>query len=247
MKLKTGIIFAFFLLFTYNFSFSQLENTLSKDEIQEQLNFKSQMENINQIKMFFCNDGLSNDKLEKQLFLDLNPGKSQDICLLFSNFGEKDVNLKVGFSHGEIDKQGLYVCDQDMGTGNNFSKIIYSAQTDNLNNIYFNLPQGKQKQFNITIKAPKDLTGRNLGCIGYMINGDVSRASGSVFDVILRKVATIDFSATGDIYQFGFLDNGKIYIQEHKKDILRAIIIILSLSLIKNLIPKNKSKRKSKK
>lgn len=247
MKLKTWIIFAFFLLFTYNFSFSQLENTLSKDEIQEQLNFKSQMENINQIKMFFCNDWLSNDKLEKQLFLDLNPWKSQDICLLFSNFGEKDVNLKVWFSHWEIDKQWLYVCDQDMWTWNNFSKIIYSAQTDNLNNIYFNLPQWKQKQFNITIKAPKDLTWRNLWCIWYMINWDVSRASWSVFDVILRKVATIDFSATWDIYQFWFLDNGKIYIQEHKKDILRAIIIILSLSLIKNLIPKNKSKRKSKK
>jgi hypothetical protein len=227
-------------------SFSFAQNISWGAVIQEDLGgMQWQMARVGKVKLFFCNDGIAKEKLKKELtWINKRPWQKQDICMIIWNIGETKNTITVWFSSWVLNQAGQRICDQDMWADNNFSKLIYMPQSDNLNNIEIPLNPWETAVKKAYIYIPKTYSGNLMGCVSYRIKGDVSRGSWGIFDVVIRKIWKINITVSWSPYNYQRLDDLKENISFNKNGILKILIWIIWLRLIISVVQSLKHKKK---
>ncbi|MFZ2151050.1 MAG: hypothetical protein WAZ12_01950 [Candidatus Absconditicoccaceae bacterium] len=198
------------------------------------------MEKIERIAYAFCNDGILKEKTE----ITARPGERKEICVTFGNKNPESVNIIFGFPNGTIDKEGRILCDVDL-TGNTYIKSLLKGDTKS--DFYFDLMPKQQIVKKFYIAIPKTQTGNIYGCGSFKIKGNLQKAaSGSMFNIEIVKKATIDISITGNIYNYGLLDDIKYAIADNKQNILKGFIIVVGLWLVISIIQSSFKKKHRK-
>lgn len=222
------------LISTSVFAAEQL--SWDKLNVQPDIDQKA-MGDINNTFLRFCNNGTTANNL--QLFLSSRPGKTQKICTVFFNNQETDTNFFIWFSEAKKNSYGERLCDDD-STNNAFSKLIredYAAAP-----IFIKAHESMKKTFTITI--PKDATGYVIGCLAYNIDSSYSKSTGSVFGIMIRKVAPIQITVTWNVYQFWWRDDLKDACITNKNGILKVLIAVLALRLVVTIVKTAGTKKK---
>jgi len=143
---------------------------------------------MNSVWFRFCNDGMSGDQLKSDMVLSVEPWQDKNLCLYFFNVGDKAVDFVYWYSEGKIWKYWEKMCEADMTTGNNFSKLIPLANERRVK------VSGKSyKTVNEMAKIPLGMSGVIYGCIAYKLEVPEYRGMWWVFDLVVRRTAHIDF------------------------------------------------------
>lgn len=135
----------------------------------------------------FCNEGTGTDQLKTDISLATEPGQSKSLCLYFFNAWDKAVDFVYWFSVGVVGKQGEKMCEADMATGNNFSKLI-PFTIERKVTVQGKSYQTKQEE----IKIPLGMSGAVYGCIAYKLEVPEYKGVGGMFDLVVRRTAHID-------------------------------------------------------
>lgn len=192
------------------------------------------MTDLQNIQARFCND----EKVTKDLELDMRPWQTKDICIVLVNKSDKPIDVSFWFSKGMI-KDRAPICDSDMTDENDFSKYISQNTTTGII-----VPASGNIIQNFRYSAPKTLSWRTLGCVGYEINRQEQIEPGKMFLIVPRKVGYIYVNITWSVYQFWRRDDLKYTYTTNKQIVLKILIAILAVRLIVTIVKTGKKKEK---
>ena len=194
---------------------------------------------LNTTSMRFCIDGFESDKLSRIGKLTLQPGKSQDICMVFVNNTQGDKEFTVGFSEGLKNWGDTIVCDQNMDD-NLFLHMIDMPDTTRK----IMVASGGNTVSNFKIKIPTTTTGNIYGCVAYYLPNSYSKKTGDVFWMLIRKIAPIEIIITWGVYRLWRWDDSKDVYVNHKNSILKVIVGILAIWIMVSIVQATKKKEK---
>lgn len=220
-----------------NNSWTTIENYLIPGEmkvINQDFNTDN-MVDIQNIQARFCND----DKLTKDVKLDMRPWQREEICVILINQWTKPMPLLFWFTEGTIDDNWIPHCQSDMTNKNEFSKkILQNSITWIIIPASWNIVQ------KFTYISSKSASWNMLGCFGYKIDKEVVKDTGALFLITPRKVGYIYVHMTWSVYQFWRIDSIKDTYINNKSIILKIIIAILSIRIVITLFQTGKKKEK---
>ncbi len=200
------------------------------------INEKS-INNINNIWLRFCNDGIENDKLTTTLDMKMQPWGRSDICTIFVN-RSADVNTKiiVWFTSGTVEKDGTTTC------GENWSTSVFYHLIKGDDNKSFVLSGKEQSIKKFKIVLPTTATGTIQGCLSFYLPDNYSKGTWDIFGIMVRKVAPIGITVTWAVYNLWRRDDYKELYTANKSSFLKFIIAILGIWLIVTVIQTSKKK-----
>lgn len=196
-------------------------------------------ENIQEIRniwLRFCNDGLETDKLTNQLSLQLRPGQSTDICVIFFNNSMQQEKIRMWFWSGDK-KDETVSCSTNI-SWNEFDAMIYQNFSSD-----FILSWGEKVVKKIRLHVPKSAMGNIYGCIAYYLPDNYSQNPGDLFGVIVRKAAPIEIAVTWSVYTLWRRDG----IKDNSSFILKVIIAVLAVRIVVTIFQPHKRKEHHKK
>lgn len=187
----------------------------------------------------FCNNGLEPTKLLRNLFIDARPGTLQNICALFINKQDTGINLYVGFTEATLTENNTFVCEKE-NFNNKFADLI--REDIATTKLYIKPHMQAYKNFNMAI--PKSGTGKINGCMVYRIDSSSSHKTWAMFGILIRKTVYIGITVTGDVYNFWWRDDIKLWFSINRQPILKVVAGILILWLLVSIIQTVKRKEK---
>ena len=195
---------------------------------------------LNSTSMRFCIDGFETDKLSRIGKLTLQPGKSQDICMVFINNLPTDKEFTIGFSEWTINEWGNITCDQNMDNNKMLNMILDMPEITRK----IMVASWSNTITHFKMKIPTTATGNIYGCVAYSLPNSYSKNTGDVFWMFIRKVAPIEITITWDVYTLWRWDDLKDVYTTNKNSILQIIVGILAIWIIISIVQTVKKKDK---
>lgn len=149
---------------------------------------------IGDIELTFCNTDNLLDH-DRHLKFQMDPNKSKEICLEFTNTTEYDVPLKVNFVDGWLtaDQNARRACKNEISK-DWFGKYVQWDATTIM------VPTKSSTKLIKTITMPTSKVGYNYGCVTYSVpDGNMMKQGGLSYNVVVRKAWFIDAIVKGKI------------------------------------------------
>lgn len=169
---------------------------------------KNQPKIINDIDVFFCNEGFEADQLQENVNTALKQLEEKKICIAINNKGQRDAHVKISFHNWILDSLGAKSCTAK--SNDNFSKFIKKDFET------VAVPANWYTVKYFTIKAPIGIQWIQNGCLAYSATEDTknSEMPNSMVSMVVRKIRLIDFF----VWDMADIEN-KIEIIDIKKNI----------------------------
>ena len=160
----------------------------------------AQQTKLGDITIRFCNNvGEDNNPadLTKELLLNTEAWKTEDICVLLWNGGETDVSVSLNFVDWTITNDA----DQKKACGSESAKSSFwqYVETDETE---FIIKAGETIQTNATLTFPDGFAWQVLGCLTTQIksaNTEVLAVENSMFEIETRKASFIEVNISWDV------------------------------------------------
>jgi hypothetical protein len=170
----------------------------------------------------------------------MRPWQRKNICVMLFNTSNEPINLTFWFSSWQKNKDGVPVCDGDIGITNIFSKHI-------LNNITSGMvvPASWYIVKNFSFLSPKDASWSIMGCFQYQLEGEGQAQPWGMFILTTRNVWYIHIKFKWKPYKYWWWDDIKDSL--YKDTILKTIIAIIIILIIITIFQKDTKDKKNKK
>lgn len=245
-------IFLCFILFLIVgwVTLSQEEDLIWQKEVIEKVGFDTwdnPMDRVQKIANYFCNNWFQKiEDLEKNLEINIEAGEEQELCLLFANKNQQEVNIILWFPDWRKKyKTWAIVCDINLTGESVISNLFIKPKKSDF---IFSLKPDEQVIKKFTLRIPKNKTGSIIWCASFKIENDIQKAkTWNMFNIEVVKKATIEINITwSKINNYQRLDDTKYLIKDNKQLILKIITWIILLRLIISIIEQIKKKKHHK-
>ena len=112
----------------------------------------------------FCDDGVEQDKLKSDFNILTKPWEKQNVCLLFYNSNPNTLSFTYWFSESIINSANHQLCDSDIGTGNDFSKMFINEKER-----IYTLKPWESIVINESFIPPLGMNGAQYWCLAHML------------------------------------------------------------------------------
>ena len=216
--------------------FAQSSDTIVSEKPIIPAGFVEQLWNIG---VRFCDNGMSEEKVTKDFFRLIRPGWSKEICIWFFNVSDKPINIIVWFAEGIFSWWKMF-CGEKFIEKNDF--LDRFRQDWVWKTISLTAKSNVVKKANFYSNS--SWTGDYYWCLAYKIAENDKIATWAMFRVVVRNASPMQFTITWDAYNLQWWDDIKYDVKNNINSIMKLVIAIIIFLLAVEIVKVARKKKK---